>query len=157
MITTYLKKQLLDAIAGVNKNSGSSSIPNGQYMGLSTTTPTVGTYNGGTASDCNFTEPSDSAYSRVYIGGSSSILLRYPFVYPTGTTTYDSVSNQLEVHFDASTQSWGTITYVGIFDGNSASSHLIAYAQLNTPVSIPADSIATILEGNATISIEVQE
>jgi len=152
MLTTYFKKQLMDAISG--QISGSSAVSTGYYFGLSTTTPTVGTTTG-TAADCNFTEPSSADnYARVcYNKGATSILVRYPFNYPTGTTTYNQVENTTEIHFNVATQSWGTITHIGFFDNNN---HLLAFTELNNSIVVTQGSIATILVGDAVITLEAE-
>ena len=162
MITSYYKKTIMDVIAGqLSGGTGSqATLPVGYYLGLSTTTPTAGTATGtdaGSVTDCNFTEPSDSNYQRIFYnkiaGMPSGYDQRYPFAYPVGTTTYDTVSNSYEIHWNVATQNWGTITHVGFF---SANGKLLAYTALTNSIAVNTGNIATILLGDAVISLEAE-
>lgn len=142
MLTTNTRKAILDNIAGI----ATTSIPQGLYLALSTTTPT--------AAGGNFTEPNDPNYARVYIG---SVAQPGPNNYPfewLGDGEYQQVANKYEIHFNTATVDWGTVTHVGIFTAETGGS-LIAYTPLNTSVSVSSGHIPTIIRHAAVISIDL--
>jgi hypothetical protein len=102
--TTYTDNALLNAMHG----KASYTAPSNLYVGLSTTTPTAG----GT----NVTEPSGGAYARVTVPSSSF-----------GSASSGSITNTSTVNFTQATASWGTITYVVVYDASSAG-NLLWYA-----------------------------
>ena len=148
MLTTNVRKAILDNIAGI----AATSMPRGLYMGLSTTTPTqTGT---------NFTEPLDQNYERIYIGSSIQEGSNFPFEYlepaeSGATQMYNQVANKYEIHFNTATANWGTITYVGIFSAKTGG-QLIAYTPLTTPLTVNQGYIPTILKHAAVISIDAE-
>jgi hypothetical protein len=90
------------ANAILNKMFGNTvlSQPTTYYLGLSQTTP---------AQDgSNVTEPSGSNYSRVSISNSDHT--------NWGTSTVSTLSNLTSFTFPASTGSWGTVTFVVLYD-----------------------------------------
>jgi len=157
MLTTPVKKYVLATLAGLSVPSG-SYLTTGVKLGLSSTTPTV---SGGTATQCNFTEPASSAgYARINISGSGSVVYPFEWVSTTGTDAYTEVQNKYEIHFNVATANWGAaLTYVGIFD---ASGNLLAFGPIvdnqgdPTSITVNQGHIPTIAQGQAKISLDVQ-
>lgn len=73
--------------------------PTNYYFGLSTTTINID----GTGA----TEPSGGAYARVLLANDKT---------SWGTASNGALTNSVAVTFAESTASWGTITYVGMWD-----------------------------------------
>ncbi len=98
-ISYYSANRLLD------KNFGATaySEPSTYYFGLSTTTIQID----GTGA----TEPSGSAYARVSLANNKT---------NWGTASNAALTNSTAVTFPESTGSWGTITYVGMWDASTA-------------------------------------
>ena len=94
-ITYYSSNRLLD------KNFGGTaySEPATYYFGLSTTTIQID----GTGA----TEPSSGSYARVALTNNKT---------NWGTASNASLTNSTAVTFAESSASWGTITYVGMWD-----------------------------------------
>jgi len=94
-ITYFSANKILD------KNFGATAYtePTTYYFGLSTTTIQID----GTGA----TEPSGGAYARVALTNNKT---------NWGTASNASLTNSTAVQFTESTASWGTITYVGIWD-----------------------------------------
>lgn len=96
MTTTYYQgNRILDQIFG----AVSASTPSTLYFALSTTTPNQ---SGG-----NITEPSGGSYARASLANNKT---------SWATASSGSLTNDVEVTFAESTASWGTITYVVIYD-----------------------------------------
>jgi hypothetical protein len=98
-ITYYSANRVLD------KNFGGTaySEPATYYFGLSTTTIQID----GTGK----TEPTGGAYARVALTNNKT---------NWGTSSNASLTNSTAVTFPESTASWGTITYVGMWDASTA-------------------------------------
>ena len=146
MLTANTRKAILDNIAGI----ANTTMPRGLYLALSTTTPA----DDGT----NFTEPASSkGYSRVYIGPVTQEEPRnYPFEWvpaESGEDPYTQIWNQYEIHFNAATDDWGSVTYLGIFTAATGGS-LVAYSELSSPVTVSAQSIPTIAQHEAVLTID---
>ena len=159
MLTLPVKKYILSYIGGNVSTSGSSYLNAGYYLGLSSTEPSV---NGGTASECNFTEPDASTgYARIYINsqyGSPSGPV-YPFEWSetTGADAYKEVWNKYEIHFNVAIQNWGAaVSYVGIFD---SSGRLLAFGNIvdnqgePTSITVLQGHTPTIAQHQAKISL----
>lgn len=152
MLTTPVKKYVLSTLAGLSSQGYLSS---GMTLGLSSTQPSA---DGGTASQCNFTEPSAAAgYARIAISGGGSVV--YPFEWVSGSN-YTEVQNKYEIHFNVATANWGDpIAYVGIFDN---SGKLLAFGPIvdnqgdPTTITVNQGHIPTIAVGQAKISLDVQ-
>ena len=95
MITYYSANRVLD----LNFGGTSYSVPATYYFGLSTTTIQID----GTGA----TEPSGGAYARVALTNNKT---------NWGTASNASLTNSVAIQFAESTASWGTITYVGMWD-----------------------------------------
>lgn len=159
MLTLPVKKYILSYIGGNVSTSGSSYLNPGYYLGLSSTEPSV---SGGTASECNFTEPDASTgYARIYINSqySSSSGPVYPFEWSatTGEDAYKEVWNSYEIHFNVAIQNWGAaVSYVGIFD---YSGRLLAFGNIvdnqgePTSITVLQGHIPTIAQHQAKISL----
>lgn len=155
MLTIPVKKYVLSSLAGL---SSQGYLSTGVTLGLSSTTPSE---EGGTASQCNFTEPASAAgYERIHISGSGSVVYPFEWVSTTGPDAYTEVQNKYEIHFNVATANWGDpLTYVGIFD---ASNRLIAFGPIvdsqgePTSITVNQGHIPTIAVGQAKISLDVQ-
>lgn len=99
MITFYSANRVLD----FNFGGTSYSQPATYYFGLSTTTINID----GTGA----TEPSGGAYARVALTNNKT---------NWGNASNASLTNSTAVQFIESTASWGTITYVGMWDASSS-------------------------------------
>ncbi len=97
-ITYYSSARLLD----FNFGGTSYTVPTTYHFGLSTTTIQI---DGSGAS-----EPSGGAYARVALTNNKT---------NWGTASNASLANSTAVQFTESTASWGTITYVGVWDASS--------------------------------------
>jgi hypothetical protein len=102
------------------------------YVGLSTTTPALG----GT----NVTEPSGNNYSRVTTPGSSF-----------GASASGVITNTSAITFPTSSGSWGTCTYIVVYDASSAG-NLLWYASIGSQ-SVPSGATPTIPIGAATSTL----
>lgn len=98
-ITFYSANRVLD----FNFGGTSYSQPATYYFGLSTTTINID----GTGA----TEPSGGAYARVALTNNKT---------NWGNASNASLTNSTAVQFIESTTSWGTITYVGMWDASSS-------------------------------------
>ena len=155
MLTIPVKKYVLSSLAGL---SSQGYLSTGVTLGLSSTTPTA---DGGTASQCNFTEPASSAgYARIAISGSGSVVYPFEWTSTSGADAYTEVQNKYEIHFNVATANWGAaLTYVGIFD---SSNRLLAYGPIvdnqgdPTSITVNQGHIPTIAVGQAKISLDVQ-
>ena len=155
MLTTPVKKYVLATLAGL---SSQGYMGTGLTLGLSSTQPTV---EGGTASQCNFTEPAAAAgYARIAISGSGSVVYPFEWTSTTGPDAYTQVQNKYEIHFNVATANWGDpVAYVGIFDSNS---RLLAFGPIvdsqgdPTTITVNQGHIPTIAVGQAKISLDVQ-
>lgn len=98
-ITYYSANRILD------KNFGATAYtePSTYYFGLSTTTIQI--------DGSGATEPSGGAYARVSLANNKT---------NWGNASNASLTNAAAVQFAESTSSWGTITYVGIWDALSS-------------------------------------
>lgn len=95
MITYYSANRVLD----LNFGGTAYTVPTNYYFGLSTTTIQID----GTGA----TEPSGGSYARVLLANNKSNF---------AVSSNASLTNLTAVTFPESTASWGTITYVGIWD-----------------------------------------
>ncbi len=130
-MTNYARDKTLDFLAG----NVSFTSPSSLFLGLSTTAINAG---GSTA-----TEPVGSSYSRVQIVNDKS-----SWSYASSGCLLNSAS----IVFTESSGSWGTITYVGMWDAATSGSIWFYQAlpaskivQSNTVVSFSASSIAMTL------------
>ena len=115
------------------------TVPATYYVALSTTTPVIG----GT----NFTEPSTvaTAYARVAIDNDKVTW---------GNAASSSLTNLIEISFPESTASWGTVTYVGLYDnGTAGAGNLLYYGLLSPSRSVQTGTILYFGIGDITVSI----
>lgn len=124
--TNYLENKIMAYVfSGTAFSSPSSSL----YIGLFTAAPGEG--GGGT-------EVSGNGYNRKIV---------------SLTTTNNASTNGSAVEFDAATASWGTITYVAIFDA-STSGNMLAYGELTTSKTIGTGDVFRIPAGDLDITLE---
>lgn len=111
-----------------------SSLFSNAYIGLSTTTPNV--------DGTGVTEPlASSGYNRVAASGASFV------------TSNGSITNNAYLYFPEASASWGTITYVCVFDGNSSSSRLRYFGALTVPKEIETNSVPLFRPQSINISV----
>lgn len=111
-----------------------SSLFSNAYIGLSTTTPNV--------DGAGVTEPlASSGYNRVAASGASFV------------TSNGSITNNTYLYFPEASASWGTITHVCVFDGNSPSSKLRYFGALTVSKEIEANSVPLFRPQSINISV----
>jgi len=98
-ITYYSGNRVLD----YNFGGTSYTVPSTLFFGLSTTTIQI--------DGSGATEPSGGSYARVSLANNKT---------NWGNASNASLTNAAAVQFTESTASWGTITYVGIWDASSS-------------------------------------
>ena len=103
------------------------------YVGLSSTTPTVG----GT----NATEPSGNGYARVAISDAD---LNVP--------ANGVVTNKNMIAFNDSTGSWGTLTHYLVFDA-ATGGNLLMYGPLSTSRTVENDTTVALRAGALTLTV----
>ena len=130
-ITYYSANRILD------RNFGSTAYtpPTTMYFGLSTTTIQID----GTGA----TEPSGGAYARVSLVNDKT---------NWGTAASASLTNSTAVQFPESSGSWGTITYIGIWDASTAGN--IWWFDVLTPARTVA-SLTTVLFAIGAITVQM--
>lgn len=104
--------------------------PSAWYVALSTTTPAD--------DETGFTEPVGNNYARTTV---------------TLTVSGDTASNASPVTFPEASGTWGTITYLGIYDASS-SGKLIAFGQLTVNKSIGNGDTAQFAASAITITLD---
>lgn len=115
-------------------NSILSSLFSGAYIGLSTTLPSI--------DGSGVTEPlSSSGYNRVAASGASF------------TSSNGSITNNGYLYFPEASASWGTISYVCVFDGNSSSSRLRYFGALTVAKEVEANSVPLFRPQSINISV----
>lgn len=124
--TNYLENKIMAYVfSGTAFSSPSASL----YVGLFTAAPGEG--GGGT-------EVSGNGYNRKIVAL---------------TTTNDASTNGAAVEFNTATGSWGTITYIAIFDAVT-SGNMLAYAELTTSKTIATGDVFRIPAGDLDITLE---
>ena len=111
-----------------------SSLFSSAYIGLSTTMPSV---DGSGVNE----PPASSGYNRVAAsaGGFSS--------------SNGAITNNAYIYFPEASASWGTITYVCVFDGNSQSSRLRYFGALTVAKEVEANSVPLFRPQSINISV----
>lgn len=109
------------------------------YIGLSTTTPSVGLVP-------NFTEPGVGGYARVQV--------------PAAITSFASLgvgsrafTSSIPIQFPAALSSWGTVTHAGVFEEPGLGGNLVAFGAFSAPLAIPASYTLIIPAGELTLSV----
>jgi len=124
--TNYLENKIMAYVfSGTAFSSPSGSL----YLGLFTAAPGEG--GGGT-------EVSGNGYARKAV---------------TMTTSGNASTNSSAVEFDTATGSWGTITYVAVFDALT-SGNMLAYGELTVSKTIGAGDVFRIPAGDLDITLE---
>lgn len=137
--TDYLEGKVLEALptlGSVDFSDGSVTAGTGGYIGLLTSAPTD-TDSGTEVST------SGTAYTRVQIGDTG----QGSFAGSAGSTTNDA-----EFRWADATDSWGTITHVGLFDSASGG-NLLVYGALQSSVEIATGDIFKIPASGFTIQM----
>ena len=124
--TNYLENKIM---AYVFSGTAFSSPSGNLYLGLFTAAPGEG--GGGT-------EVSGNGYARKPV---------------TLTTTGNLSTNSAAVEFDAATGSWGTITYVAVFDALTTG-NMLAYGELTASKTIASGDVFRIPAGDLDITLE---
>lgn len=124
--TNYLENKIM---AYVFTGTAFSSPSGRLYLGLFTAAPGEG--GGGT-------EVSGSGYARKIV---------------TMTTSGNASTNSAAVEFDAATGTWGTITYVAVFDALT-SGNMLAYGELTASKTITTGDVFRVPSGDLDITLE---
>lgn len=125
--SNYLETKILDHVfAGT-----AYTAPATKYLALFTAAP--GEAGGGTE-----VSTSGTAYARQSVAFTTS-----------GNTT----SNSAAVEFPTATASYGTVTYVGVFDA-STGGNLMAYAALSSSKTIDSGDVFRVPAGDLDISLD---
>jgi len=124
--TNYLENKIMAYVfTGTAFSSPSGSL----YLGLFTAAPGEG--GGGT-------EVSGSGYTRKIV---------------TMTTSGNASTNSAAVEFDPATGTWGTITYVAVFDALT-SGNMLAYGELTVSKTITTGDVFRVPSGDLDITLE---
>lgn len=129
--STYLANKTLEHVVGKT----SYTMPT-NYLGLSSTTPTIG----GT----NVTEPAGGAYARVATSGAS-----------WGTASAGSITNTATLTYPTATADWSSaanLTYGVAYDAASAG-NLLYFGALTTAKPVLNGDTVSIAPGGVTISL----
>lgn len=92
----------------------------------------------------NSTEPTDAAYARVAVDNNTSNF--------TNLITGTGRQNATVIEFPTATASWGTITYLAIYDAQT-SGNIRYYAQLINPKTVGIDDVLRIDIANLQIKL----
>jgi hypothetical protein len=136
----YLEKKILDLIL----SNTAYTVPTNVYIGLWTSALTDASA-GNTAGEVS---TSGTAYDRLTVANNST---NWPAA--TGTSP-SSKANASTASFSyaQATGSWGTVTYMGIFDGNAKTSgdNLLLWADLTVSKAITTGDTASFAAGAIT-------
>ena len=124
-MSTYLQ----DKVVNLSLRNTSYTPPTTVYVGLFTSTVTAGG---------SGTEVSGGSYARTSATFSAS---------SSGAT-----ANSADITFPTATASWGTVTYVGLYDASSAG-NLLYFTPLDVSKTIDSGDIFKITTGNLTVSL----
>lgn len=134
-LTNYAQEKVLDAI----HNATALTSPTTLYFGLSTTTPAeAGT---------GVTEPSGGAYARVAVTCNTT-----NFPNATGGTNGSTISNGTAITWPTSTATWGTVTYLVVFDALTGG-NLWEYGALTSSYTIGSGTTFSIPSSDLTITL----
>lgn len=142
-ISRYLREIMVRMVAG------EVSYQSNAYLALSQTA--IG------ADGQGIVEPSGNGYERKQIGSPTTAGIQFfpsAATYDSDTDTY-SYANNVEIHFNEATGSWGTLTHFAIFTAATGGS-MLAYGTLTTPITPTADSVPVIRVGNLVITDSIQ-
>lgn len=124
-MSTYLQNAVINATL---RNTSYTS-PATVYVGLFTSTVTAGG---------SGTEVSGGSYARTAV--------------TTGAPSSGAASNSANVTFPTATASWGTVTYMGIYDA-STGGNLLYFAPLTNSKTIDIGDVFQFSTSNITISL----
>lgn len=139
MIVKNISNNILNAFFG---RTGSVTLAQTAYIGLSTTTPD--------SSGGNFTEPATSAgYSRTLIGNYNQASTQLMDAAADG-----SISNAHNIiFFPEATTTWNTITHFGIFTAKTGGTPIL-WGALSSNINVPAGYIPIFRAGSLTVSLQ---
>ena len=129
MVTTYYLNLVAGNLMGTKTSPG---IPSNYYIGLSKTTPT--------AAGGNVSEPSGGGYARIAMSNMSA---------PSSGV----VKNSQEIAFAEATVSWGSITYVVVYDA-ATGGNLLMYSALPAAKNITSGDQARFKTGSLTFTVK---
>jgi hypothetical protein len=115
------------------------TVPASYHFALSTTTPTQ--------SGTNFTEPTTigTGYARVSVANDKVTW---------GNASSSSLTNLIDIEFPQSLASWGTITYIGIYDSATVGAgNLLYFGQLSPSRLVQIGAVVFLGAGDVTVSI----
>jgi hypothetical protein len=129
--TYYLANKVMD----YNFGQTSYTVPSTLYFGLSTTV--IGNDGNGA------TEPVGNGYARVAVTNNKTNF---------SSSSNGVLSNLIAVSFPESTASWGTITYIGIWDALS-SGNVLYFEALSSSRSVQPNTTVVFAIGALTFSM----
>lgn len=132
-LSDYFEDQVLGKLFG----NQTLTVPGTYYIGLWTATLSDSS-TGSTAG-----EPSGGSYARVAVTNNGS---------NWDAVSGGATSNTNLIAFPMATASWGTVTYVGICDASTAG-NMIAYAQLNSSVTVSQYDTVLFQPGDLDITL----
>ena len=124
-MSTYLQ----DKVVNLSLRNTAYTPPTTVYVGLFTSTVTAGG---------SGTEVSGGSYARTSATFSAS---------SSGAT-----SNSANITFPTATASWGTVTYIGVYDASTAG-NLLYFAPLTNSKTIDIGDVFQISTSNLTVSL----
>lgn len=128
--TIYQSNLLLDYTFGNTAITASNTY----YIGLSTTAITAAGVG---------TEPVGNGYARVTVDNDKT----------TFTVAADGVLyNDIQIEFPESTDTWGTITHIAIYDANT-NGNMLYYSELTTPRAVAAETTLVFVQNSIEIHI----
>ena len=115
-----------------------TSLFSGAYIALATSAPTATTSGSGLAEP-----PTAAGYARTAASAGSF------------NATARKIKNKAYIYFPEATDSWGTITHMCVVDSaNRGSGNLRYFGALNSPVSVPPNSVPLFKPNTINISLD---
>lgn len=131
--SNYAENNILNYFFTTNALTSTNARPTAWYVSLHTADP-------GETGSTGEVSTSSTGYARATVA--------------FGSPSSGTISNSGTVTFATSTASWGTITYVGIWDASSGGNCLWSGPHNPASQSIPSGSTYTIASGQLTISLD---
>jgi len=131
-MTDYLENEVLDHTLGVGVAYSQPTT----YLALFTADPTD---TGALANEV----ANAGAYARVALAGAFGT-----------AASGGSIANDADITFPTATASWGTVTHIGIMDGNTwGAGNMLYHAPLSVAKAIGVDDTFKITIGNLTVTL----
>lgn len=135
MISHYAAATILNGLCGKSQYGAAPRA----FLALSSAEPT--------ANGQGVTEPVGNGYKRKQIG-----FWQDTYGQLMGTPSEGVITNTQEIHFDEATGAWGELKYVCIYSAETGG-NLLAWGELENPISPVANTVPVIKVGELVISI----